>query len=166
MIGHNALPRHPSSSSVKSKRPRSHDRILGLLNTQPQALSAQAIFIELRQRNQSLGLATIYRALEALKRSGLLQVRTQANGEALYSCAHQDRHHLTCLQCGISIALDQCPIHDLEQQLQRTHQFKIYYHTLEFFGLCEPCAIGVSNVESGVPSSTIAHDQQNRCQSH
>lgn len=132
---------------MKSKRPRSHDRILGLLNTQPQALSAQEIFIELRQRNQSLCLATIYRALDALKLAGLLQVRTQ-NGEALYSSAHQDRHHLTCLQCGDSIALDRCPIHDLEQQLQHTHQFKIYYHTLEFFGLCDQCAIVGSSVTS------------------
>ncbi|NJN61748.1 MAG: transcriptional repressor [Coleofasciculaceae cyanobacterium RL_1_1] len=132
---------------MKSKRPRSHDRILGLLNTQPQALSAQEIFIELRQRNQSLGLATIYRALEALKLAGLLQVRTQTNGEALYSSAHQDRHHLTCLQCGDSIPLDRCPIHDLEQQLQHVHQFKIYYHTLEFFGLCDQCAIAGSTVQ-------------------
>ncbi|TAF51523.1 MAG: transcriptional repressor [Oscillatoriales cyanobacterium] len=140
---------------MKSKRPRSHDRILGLLNTQPQALSAQEIFIELRQRNQSLGLATIYRALDALKLAGLLQVRTQANGEALYSSAHQDRHHLTCLQCGDSIALDRCPIHDLEQQLQHTHQFKIYYHTLEFFGLCDQCAIAEPNLKPKIDPNPL-----------
>jgi Fur family ferric uptake transcriptional regulator len=140
---------------------------LGLLNTQPQALSAQEIFIELRQRNQSLGLATIYRALEALKLAGLLQVRTQANGEALYSSAHQDRHHLTCLQCGSSIALDQCPIHNLEQQLQQTHQFKIYYHTLEFFGLCDQCAIVASSVQLNDPNVHPVHpkDEHNHLQS-
>ena len=126
---------------MKSKRPRSHDRILKLLETQARSLSAQEIFVELRQRNQALGLATIYRALDALKLSGLLQVRTQANGEASYSTTHQDRHHLTCVQCGRSVPLDSCPVHHLEAQLQQHHQFKIYYHTLEFFGLCDRCAI-------------------------
>jgi Fur family ferric uptake transcriptional regulator len=86
-----------------------------------------------------LGLATVYRALEALKLDGMVQVRTLPNGESLYSLIQEDRHHLTCLQCGASIAIDECPVHDLERQLNQTHQFKIYYHMLEFFGVCEQC---------------------------
>jgi len=124
---------------MKSKRPRSQDRIMALLDTQTQALSAQEIYVQLRQRNQTLGLATVYRALEALKLDGRVQVRTQTNGEAVYSLIRQDRHHLTCLQCGLSIALDRCPVHELEQQLQTLYEFKIYYHTLEFFGRCDRC---------------------------
>ncbi|MFN7661413.1 MAG: transcriptional repressor, partial [Dolichospermum sp.] len=50
-----------------------------------------------------------------------------------------DKHHLTCLQCGISIPIDQCPVHELERQLQTSHEFKVFYHTLEFFGLCKQC---------------------------
>jgi Fur family ferric uptake transcriptional regulator len=112
---------------------------MALLDTQTQALSAQEIYVQLRQRNQTLGLATVYRALEALKLDGRVQVRTQTNGEAVYSLIRQDRHHLTCLQCGLSIALDRCPVHELEQQLQTLYEFKIYYHTLEFFGRCDRC---------------------------
>lgn len=96
--------------------------------------------MELRNRNQGMGLATIYRSLEALKLSGGLQVRTLASGESLYSCVQQDKHHMTCLQCGESIPINECPVHQLETQLQESHQFKIYYHTLEFFGLCDRCS--------------------------
>jgi len=97
--------------------------------------------MELRKRNQTIGLATVYRSLEALKLEGIIQGRTLASGESLYSLAQEDKHHLTCLQCGASIPIDQCPVHDLESQLNQAYQFKIYYHTLEFFGLCTQCQL-------------------------
>lgn len=124
---------------MKVKRTRSQERILNLLKSLKQPLSAQNIYMELRQRNQNVGLATVYRALEALKLEGAVLVRTLANGESLYNCVQQDQHHLTCLQCGASITIDECPVHQLEAQLQETHNFKVFYHTLEFFGLCPRC---------------------------
>ncbi|MFK0731142.1 MAG: Fur family transcriptional regulator [Gloeotrichia echinulata DVL01] len=126
---------------MRAIRTRSQERILNLLKTIKQGISAQDIYVELRNRNQSMGLATVYRSLEALKMEGLVQVRTLANGEALYSLSQQDKHHLTCLQCGVSIPINQCPVHDLEDQLQDRHKFKIFYHTLEFFGLCRQCQL-------------------------
>lgn len=120
---------------------RSQRRILNLLQTFNQALSAQDIYMELRSQNQGMGLATVYRALEALKREGAIQARMLPNGESLYSCIQEDQHHLTCLQCGQSFPLDECPVHELETQLQKSHQFQIYYHTLEFFGLCDRCQL-------------------------
>jgi Fur family ferric uptake transcriptional regulator len=123
------------------QRTRSQERILNLLTTLNHAISAQELYIELRHRDQSMGLATVYRALDALKLEGVVQVRTLASGESLYSCVQRDQHHLTCLNCGASIAIDECPVHQLESELQDSHQFKIYYHTLEFFGVCDRCSV-------------------------
>ena len=125
---------------MKTERTRSQERILKLLKTLNRAISAQDIYIELRT-SQNIGLATIYRALEALKLEGVVQVRTLASGESLYSLVQQDKHHLTCLQCGQSILIDECPVHELETQLHNFHKFKIFYHTLEFFGLCHQCQL-------------------------
>jgi Fur family ferric uptake transcriptional regulator len=124
---------------MRNIRTRSQERILNLLTNIKHSISAQGIYVELRNDNQSMGLATVYRSLEALKLEGLVQVRTLANGEALYSLVQQDKHHLTCLQCGVSIPIHQCPVHELERQLQTSHEFKVFYHTLEFFGLCNKC---------------------------
>lgn len=88
-----------------------------------------------------MGLATVYRALDALKLEGVVQVRTLATGESLYSLVQRDQHHLTCLQCGNSIPIHECPVHDLEEHLNESYQFKIYYHMLEFFGLCTDCQL-------------------------
>lgn len=124
---------------MKAERTRSQERILNLLKSLNRAISAQDIYVELRNRSQSIGLATVYRSLEALKLEGVVQVRTLASGESLYSSVQQDKHHLTCLLCGKSIPINECPVHELEIQLHSSHQFKIFYHTLEFFGLCNQC---------------------------
>jgi Fur family transcriptional regulator, ferric uptake regulator len=124
---------------MKTQRTRSQERVLSLLKKLKRSISAQDIYVELRDGDQGMGLATVYRSLETLKLEGVVQVRTLANGESLYSTLQEDRHHLTCLQCGASIPIDQCPVHDLENQLSQSHRFKIFYHTLEFFGLCHLC---------------------------
>jgi Fur family transcriptional regulator, ferric uptake regulator len=124
---------------MKTQRTRSQKRILTLLQSLKCSLSAQDLYMELRNRQQDMGLATVYRSLEALKLQGEVQVRTLANGESEYSLIKSDRHHLTCVNCGTSVAIDECPVHNLEKELETSHTFKVYYHTLEFFGLCQKC---------------------------
>jgi len=125
---------------MRGHRTRSQERILQLLRRLKRAIAAQELYIELRHE-QGIGLATVYRALEALKLEGVVQARTLANGESVYSLVQEDKHHLTCLQCGTSIPIDDCPVHDLEAHLRTSKRFEIYYHTLEFFGLCSPCQL-------------------------
>ncbi len=127
---------------MKSQRTRSQERVFHLLKTLNRAVSAQELFVELRQRDQNMGLATVYRALESLKLQGAIQARTLTTGESLYSSVQRDQHHLTCIHCGRSIPFEECPVHDLEEKLERSHRFKVYYHTLEFFGLCDRCQAG------------------------
>ncbi|MBE7380841.1 MAG: transcriptional repressor [Leptolyngbya sp. SIO1E4] len=124
---------------MNKRRTRSQERILQVMKGLPKPTSAQDLYVELRNHEYSIGLATVYRALEALKLDGLVQVRTLPSGESLYSLPQEDRHHLTCLRCGNTIAIDECPVHELEQELHQTHRFRIFYHTLEFFGLCPFC---------------------------
>ncbi|MEL6936014.1 MAG: Fur family transcriptional regulator [Cyanobacteria bacterium J06607_17] len=120
---------------------RNQERILQALQGLEQAISAQDLHSALRQSGSRIGLATVYRALETFKLDGTVQVRTLPNGESLYSLAHEDRHHLTCLRCGDSLPIEECPVHELESHLNDSHHFRIFYHTLEFFGLCAKCQI-------------------------
>lgn len=126
---------------MKGQRTRSQERILKLLTSLNRAMSAQDLYVELRKRKQSMGLATVYRALDALKLEGMVQVRTLGSGESLYSGVQNDQHHLTCLNCDMSIPIEECPIPQLQNKLQDSYQFTIFYHTLEFFGLCEQCSV-------------------------
>ena len=120
---------------------RNQERILEALKGLEQAISAQDLHSALRQAGSRIGLATVYRALETFKLDGTVQVRTLSNGESLYSLTHEDRHHLTCLRCGDSLPIEECPVHELENHLNDSHHFRIFYHTLEFFGLCAKCQV-------------------------
>jgi Fur family ferric uptake transcriptional regulator len=131
---------HSSHSPLPTTRLTTKQQtVLTQLERLQEAVSAQRLYTELRQQGESLGLATVYRSLDLLKLRGLVQSRTTTNGEALYSPIQQDQHYLTCLQCGNSVPLDFCPLQEMERQLRRSQAFTIYYHTLEFFGVCEPC---------------------------
>ncbi|BCX12502.1 MAG: transcriptional repressor [Thermosynechococcus sp.] len=121
------------------RRTRSQAIILDALRDSGRSLSAQELFLELRQRHTPLGLATVYRTLDSLRINGKVQARPLPSGELVYSLVQQDQHYLTCLQCGTSVTIDQCPVQPLETELQQSYHFKVFYHTLEFFGLCAKC---------------------------
>ena len=114
--------------------------VLQVLRQQPEPTSAQALYTLIKQK-QRIGLATVYRALDALKRMGRVQHRVTLAGETLYNVVEQDHHYMTCLHCGQSFSLNISPFKGLEFSLQHSSSFTIYYHTLEFFGLCEPCSV-------------------------
>jgi Fur family transcriptional regulator, ferric uptake regulator len=125
---------------MDSKLTRSQEKVLALLQELNQAVSAQHIYSELRNREQNMGLATVYRSLEALKLQGTIKGLNLPSGEAIYSLMPTDKHHLHCLNCGALVLIDSCPLHDLNHKFEQTYNFRIYYHTLEFFGLCDRCA--------------------------
>lgn len=118
------------------KLTRNQHKVLELLQGLTYEISAQDIYAQVRQ---SMGLATVYRSLEALKAKGLIKGVTLTNGEAVYSTMPSDRHHLNCLSCGALIPIHSCPLHDLNTSLEQSYNFKIQYHTLEFFGFCQAC---------------------------
>ncbi|MDA0266227.1 MAG: Fur family transcriptional regulator [Cyanobacteria bacterium] len=123
--------------------------VLQTLQRQHRPLSAQSLYTLMCQ-HQRIGLATVYRSLDALKRLGRVQHRATLEGEMLYSAVEADHHYMTCLHCGQSFPLDRCPLKAIEAQLQGSSSFTIYYHTLEFFGLCEPCAIQMDGISQSL----------------
>ncbi|NCJ07815.1 transcriptional repressor [Synechococcales cyanobacterium C] len=113
--------------------------IFNLLKTLESEVSAQMIYAELRQQKHRLGLATVYRGLKHLQLQGAVQARLLSNGEAVYSLVSEEKLYVTCVKCGISVPLAYCPIDEQVLPQALSLRFKIFYHTLEFFGLCSPC---------------------------
>ncbi len=120
------------------KSPRSQQQVLALLERLNRPLSAREIYDHL-SRESRIGIATVYRALEALRRVGAIKVGVRANGEAAYSPLPLDRHYLHCLHCGRDIPLTTCPLGHNLPPLDPPIPFTVYYHTLEFFGVCGDC---------------------------
>ena len=128
-----------SSTTLNARLTCHQEQILKTLEVFDGAISAQDLHIQLRTTYKALGLATVYRGLEVLKLHGLVQSRTSTKGEFLYSLVQKHQHYVTCLRCSESIAIDACPVCQLEAELEQKLSFKVFYHTLEFFGLCLSC---------------------------
>lgn len=116
--------------------------ILNLLEQLDEEISAQDLHLKLRKNSLKIGLATIYRTLKSLHLQGIIQERINPNGESFYKLIKDSHnHHLNCVNCGQSTILksDYCPVNNHLIDWCLSQNFKLYYHHLEFFGLCENC---------------------------
>ena len=129
-----------STGSIARLTPH-QDRILKTLETIDGEISTQDLYVQLRNTHKTLGLATVYRGLEVLRLQGLVQSRNSIEGESLYSLVQKHQHYFTCLQCSKSMTIDDCPVCKIETELTQKHSIKVFYHTLDFFGLCKFCQV-------------------------
>jgi Fur family ferric uptake transcriptional regulator len=113
--------------------------LLEQLKLADRELSGQDLHALLRQGAQPMGLATVYRHLRQLQQRGLIRCRHLPSGEALFAPVERDEHHLTCVDCGTTLVLEHCPMHNVEVHGDQADGFQMLFHTLEFFGLCNAC---------------------------
>lgn len=121
--------------------------VLEAFRRQEKPISAQALFAQLRQQGQTIGLATVYRILNRLRREGILSSHTHLSDETLYSLAERHEHYLTCIQCQRMIRLPACPMQEWEKTLKLPEPFRVLYHELQLLGLCQLC-----QDKTGIPS--------------
>lgn len=102
--------------------------------------SAQQIHELLRQRSDKVGLATVYRALQAMTDVGEIDVLRADDGEALYRlCSSGHHHHLVCRTCGRTVEVEGPAVERWTNTIAKEHGFADVSHTLEVFGVCEDC---------------------------
>jgi len=102
-------------------------------------LSGQDLHRQLHQGEHAMGLATVYRNLQLLVKQGLVRSRHLPTGEVLYTHVERDIHHLTCVTCGKTTRLKECPVKAISLPNKTSRNFQLLFHTLEFFGVCKDC---------------------------
>jgi Fur family transcriptional regulator, ferric uptake regulator len=123
---------------------RTHQRgeILRELEEAEGFQSAQQLHMSMSGRGIQVGLATVYRTLQALASSGDLDVLQNESGESIYRrCdSSQHHHHLVCRACGVSIELPSAEVESWAARIVRLHGFSEVTHVAELFGLCSNCS--------------------------
>lgn len=129
-----------SVPGVRATRQRA--AIAALLDASPEFRSAQALHVELHQRGDEIGLATVYRALQSMVGAGLVDSVRTDNGESLYRrCSPRHHHHLVCRLCGTTVEVEGRSIEAWAATVTRTHGFSDTTHTIEIFGVCAACSV-------------------------
>jgi Fur family ferric uptake transcriptional regulator len=104
-------------------------------------LSAEEIYMFVKQKFPAMGLATVYRTLELLTGLRILEKLDFGDGVARYELRSADaphHYHLICLQCG-SLQEIRTLMRGLEEIVEREHQFRIVEQRVSFFGYCREC---------------------------
>ena len=83
--------------------------------------------------------ATVYRILDSLCKTGLIQ-QILVHGKKLFLCEEPQHHHhhAVCRQCKATVCLDQCLIAPLEKEA-RALGFRDLQHSIQLTGLCPKC---------------------------
>ena len=130
------------TASVRATRQRA--AISALLDELEDFRSAQELHAELRTRGKDIGLATVYRALQAMSGAGLVDTLRTDAGESVYRrCSDQHHHHLVCRNCGFTVEVHGRHVEAWAAAVAREHGFADVSHTIEIFGTCADCTTRV-----------------------
>jgi len=145
----------------------------GLPVTQQREVIAEAVFSseghhsvdeierELRERGERIGKATIYRTLDLLVKSKLVDEHDFGEGFKRYEHRLSSRpvhEHLICQECNKVVEFRSGELRDVEDRVAEEHDFVVTRHKLEVYGLCAECrAAGVEVPDEGLtcPIETV-----------
>jgi len=114
--------------------------VLDILQKSMKHLSITEVYKGVKKILPRTGLATIYRALEALEKLGLVvrvHLEDSCQSYAVAPSGHQ--HPIVCLECNRVVDFAKCPIEDISRGLSRKTGFMIQQHFLQLFGRCREC---------------------------
>lgn len=103
--------------------------------------TADDLYIRLKRRNPAVSRATVYRTLELLVGSRLVEKVDLGGQQAYYEYFYGREHHdhLICLGCGTILEFASRTIEELQDAVCRENQFEMHYHSHQIFGRCRKC---------------------------
>jgi len=118
---------------------KQREEVWQALERRPGFVSAQELHHSLREGGSGIGLATVYRALNALCEEGTADVLS-IEGENLYrACSPGHHHHLICRECGLTTEIEASAVEAWAQKIAGEHGFTKPQHIVDIFGTCPSC---------------------------
>lgn len=127
-----ALP--PASRVTRQRR-----AVLEAIASHPGSFTAVDVYDRARRIEPRLGLATVYRTVELLRRTGSLRPLPGQGRPAYVRCHPGHHHHLVCLSCGTVEETELCGAPS-EAEVHERHGFQAEAHEVDIYGTCARCA--------------------------
>ncbi len=105
-----------------------------------QLYKAQDIYDLLRRQGLHLNFSTVYRNLEHLVQTGLVEKFNLENTtQYILRDKSSHLHHMICTTCHKTQPLPYCPVGELEASLLKANGFLPTAHRIEIYGFCREC---------------------------
>ena len=110
-------------------------KILQILERTPDwHMTAEDIYQALRDAEEDVGIATVYRVLTQFEAAGLITRHSFDNGPAVYELDRGDGHdHMVCTETGKVVEFQNEQIHNLQAQVAKENGFKVVGHSLVLY---------------------------------
>lgn len=123
--------------------PQREATVLVLLEHEADHLSAEDVFLLVKEKSPDIGLATVYRTLELLTDLKIVDKINFGDGVARFDLrkegADHFHHHLICIECGKVEEIQEDLLGDVEKIVESRWKFEIKDHWLTFHGICRTC---------------------------
>ncbi|MGI8999481.1 MAG: Fur family transcriptional regulator [Candidatus Limnocylindria bacterium] len=106
-------------------------------------LTAAQLYDQVRDRQPSLGRATVFRTVERLVEAGVAR-RLELEGHvyAYVACQPEHHHHLSCTSCGRVEEIPESWVKPIATRATERLGFEIDDARLDFYGRCSACRAG------------------------
>jgi Fe2+ or Zn2+ uptake regulation protein len=103
-------------------------------------LTVDEILSRSRRAYPRLGLVTVYRTLEILRKLGHVRRLHMESGCHTYAAALSPHgHYLICSSCGRAVEFSECHMQGMLRGVAQRTGYRISTHWLELFGRCPRC---------------------------
>ncbi|MBQ9471212.1 MAG: transcriptional repressor [Bacteroidales bacterium] len=108
----------------------------------------ETLYIQMKNKNYQVSRATLYNTIDLLLECGLVIRHQFGRNLSLYEKAYESvqHDHIICSRCGKVVEFCDPRIQEVINSAQRMSKFKLSYHALYLYGLCEDCQHEVSSV--------------------
>ena len=107
----------------------------------PHHFDIEKLYSKLHRKTGAISLATIYRTIPHLIKSGLIKevMRCQDRPQYEKSSGYPHHDHLVCIRCGKIFEFKDDEIEKLQERVCRRYGFKPTEHRLGIRGYCRDC---------------------------
>ncbi|KGX85987.1 ferric iron uptake transcriptional regulator [Pontibacillus litoralis] len=116
-----------------------------LLENEEDHLSAEDVYLLVKEKAPEIGLATVYRTLELLSELKVVDKINFGDGVSRYDLrkegAEHFHHHLVCVECGSVEEIEEDLLTEVESRVESEWGFQVKDHRLTFHGVCRKCQV-------------------------
>lgn len=124
---------------MRKRQTKQREAILKTIQQATGPLSVAEVHERAQREVSALGIATVYRALGALREEGEISAVTLPGEEPRYEPADRGHHHhFRCLSCEQTFDLEMCPV-GIPQGTTLPGGYRVEDHSLTFYGRCAGC---------------------------
>lgn len=110
-------------------------KILQILeNVVDSHMTAEDIYQALRDAEEDVGIATVYRVLTQFEAAGLIERHNFDNGPAVYELDRGEHHdHMVCTETGKVIEFQDAEIENIQERIASQNGYDLVGHSLVLY---------------------------------